>query len=157
MRKSFWKKYRFYIVTGAIFLCVVIFSLFFGKVLIISGRSMEPTYYDGDMAVAVKVSDYRDIEVGDICVFKYDSKELIKRVAEIRQDGFWVLGDNAENSHDSRAFGVVPYNEIQYKVAFSIPSTVKKTVFYSLVFIIVAYFAWGYLSEKKEKNPDTTS
>jgi signal peptidase I len=54
-------------------------------------------------------------QVGDIVIFKSpEDREtlLVKRVAEIYYSGknryYYCLGDNSENSHDSRAFGYVP-------------------------------------------------
>lgn len=54
-------------------------------VLQIYGSSMTPTLEDGDIAVSVK---FGDLEYGDILVFYYNNKILIKRV--IGLPGDWI-------------------------------------------------------------------
>lgn len=54
----------------------------------VSGNSMEPTFFDGDI-VYVKKVDYR-LNVGDIGIFQKDNGIYIKRVSE---DG--LISDNA--------------------------------------------------------------
>jgi len=62
-------------------------------------------------------------KVGDVVVFNSPENEellLTKRIAEIRsEDGnlyYYMLGDNSENSHDSRAFGWAPERLIVGKI-----------------------------------------
>lgn len=55
----------------------------------VSGNSMEPTFYDGDI-VYVKKVDYR-LDVGDVGIFQKDNGIYIKRVSE---DG--LISDNTE-------------------------------------------------------------
>jgi nickel-type superoxide dismutase maturation protease len=76
--------------------------------LAVSGPSMEPTLHPGDWIVARR--DGRAAR-GDVVVLKHPRRPgllIVKRVAEIREGGFWVLGDAAGASTDSRDFGVVP-------------------------------------------------
>ena len=143
-------KHTFYIVTGGLFLLVVIFSMFLGKLVIISGASMEPTYQTGDIAVALRVSDAHTLQKGDIVVFPYEGRELVKRVSELRDDGLYVLGDNPEHSTDSREFGTIPYDEVQYKVFFAIPSFVKYGILVVGVVLAVLYFGHFWPFVKKE-------
>lgn len=51
----------------------------------IYGSSMTPTFEDGQIVVSVKTSDF---ECGDLIVFKYNNKTLVKRV--IASSGDWV-------------------------------------------------------------------
>lgn len=51
----------------------------------VSGRSMEPTFFDGDV-VEIVLGKWSD---GDIIVAKYHDKLIIKRVV-----GSWLIGDN---------------------------------------------------------------
>lgn len=55
----------------------VLIATLFLPVLQISGSSMEPTLYNGDIIVLVKTGDY---ETGDLCSFAYENKYLIKRI-----------------------------------------------------------------------------
>ena len=81
--------------------------LLFSYVLIIGcvpSSSMEPTLPDGSFFLAVRV--FRDLEEGDIIVFKHEGSMMVKRiVCVIRNEPeqkYYVLGDNSENSYDSR-------------------------------------------------------
>lgn len=57
-------------------LAVLIATLFL-PVLQISGTSMEPTLYNGDIIVLLKTKNY---EQGHLCSFAYENKYLIKRI-----------------------------------------------------------------------------
>ena len=76
--------------------------------------SMEPTLKTDSMFLGIRIVG--SIEVGDIIVFRHDEKLLVKRVVAvggnvIERNGqlitvpencFYVLGDNAAHSYDSR-------------------------------------------------------
>ena len=55
----------------------VLIATLFLPVLQISGSSMEPTLFNGDIIVLVKTRDY---STGDLCSFAYENKYLIKRI-----------------------------------------------------------------------------
>lgn len=77
-------------------------------------ESMEPTIEKGSYIVGIRI--FSELEVGDIIIFRHDGKLLVKRIAavagetverddnyiEIPESCFYVLGDNAQASHDSR-------------------------------------------------------
>lgn len=60
---------------AALLLSLLVMNFF--RLIVVSGSSMEPTYYDGDIVVYRKNSDFT---YGDVVVFEHDGKLLIKRV-----------------------------------------------------------------------------
>lgn len=82
------------------------------------GRSMNPTLKDGEVVLVDK--DFEKIEVGDIVLAKNPSEkngEIVKRVARINERGhYFLLGDNLDDSEDSRHYGAVTGEYIKGKV-----------------------------------------
>ena len=74
----------------------------------ISGNSMMPHLRPGKLVLARRSSNY---EAGDL---------IIKRVSSFIGDSFYVLGDNLENSTDSRVFGNIDKSDILGKVIWPI-------------------------------------
>ncbi|MET9105931.1 nickel-type superoxide dismutase maturation protease [Streptomyces zhihengii] len=74
----------------------------------VTGPSMVPTLVHGDQLLV----DYRAaLRQGDVAVLRHPLQQdllIVKRLAERRPDGWWVLGDNPHAHGDSREFGVVP-------------------------------------------------
>lgn len=81
------------------------------KGYVVVGKSMLPTISSGSL---VFVSSLLPIRKGHIVLVKdpRDGKKLLKRVQNIIDDKIFVIGDNAEESTDSRTFGPVPYASI---------------------------------------------
>ena len=87
------------------------FVLFIGYV---PTESMEPTLHKDTFIIGSRI--WRELEAGDIVVFRHEGKLLVKRIAALegnmveRQgnylcvptDSYYVLGDNTEKSWDSR-------------------------------------------------------
>ena len=98
-------------------LCAVLTLLVFKTILFIGfvpSASMEPTLHQNSIILGLR--PHGELETGDIIIFRHEGKLLVKRIAacggeEIERNGetitvpnecFYVLGDNAENSYDSR-------------------------------------------------------
>ena len=93
----------------------------------IEGASMLPTLRPGDWALAAPV---RRVERGDVVVVEHPGRpgyELVKRLTAVPgdrvgeerilgADEFWVEGDHAAGSTDSRTFGPVRRAELTAKV-----------------------------------------
>ena len=85
---------------------------------ICEGKSMNPTLKDGEVVLVDR--EFEKIEVGDIVVAKHpfeQTGEVVKRVSSINELGhFFLVGDNLEDSEDSRHFGAVEREYIKGKV-----------------------------------------
>ena len=84
---------------------------------ICEGKSMNPTLRDGEV---VLVDREAKIEVGDIVVAKHpleQTSEVVKRVERINERGhYFLVGDNPDDSIDSRHYGAVTREYIKGKV-----------------------------------------
>ena len=78
---------------------------------------MYPTIKNGEI---VLVDRDAEIGVGDIVVAKHPVEqisEIIKRIERINERGhYFLVGDNLEDSNDSRHFGAVTREYIKGKV-----------------------------------------
>ena len=84
---------------------------------ICEGKSMNPTLRDGEV---VLVDRKANVETGDIVVAKHpieQTSEIVKRIERINERGhYFLVGDNLEDSNDSRHFGAVTREYIKGKV-----------------------------------------
>jgi nickel-type superoxide dismutase maturation protease len=78
---------------------------------------MNPTLRDGEV---VLVDRDAEIEVGDIVVARHPIEqvsEVVKRVERISEPGhYYLVGDNFDDSTDSRHYGAVTKEYIKGKV-----------------------------------------
>ncbi len=74
---------------------------------------MLPTLKTGD---AVLINPQANVAKGDIVLAKHPFKEsvkILKRIGEISEDGkFFLIGDNKDESSDSRNFSAISASEI---------------------------------------------
>ena len=97
---------------------VMLFTFLFLKYVFLLGyvptESMEPTLKRGSYIIWCRI--YSDLEAGDIIIFRHVGKLLVKRIAAVEGETiernsaimivlegcYYVLGDNVDNSYDTR-------------------------------------------------------
>jgi len=89
------------------------------EIIVVRGRSMSPTLHDGDLVLIDKKP--KAYNIGDICVLvppDEADKIVIKRITKVKPMDrlYWFLGDNRNNSHDSRDYGWVNVENIEGRV-----------------------------------------
>ena len=84
----------------------------------IVGPSMEPTLVNGDWWLVRRGASAR---AGDVALLVHPQRPdalVVKRLDHPVDGGWWVLGDNADSSEDSRQFGVVPHDHVVGRLWF---------------------------------------
>ncbi|GAA1967760.1 nickel-type superoxide dismutase maturation protease [Kitasatospora viridis] len=74
----------------------------------VDGPSMVPTLYPGDRVV---VRYGARVRPGAVLLVRHPMRQdllVVKRAAELRSKGWWLLSDNQFLGNDSRDFGAVP-------------------------------------------------
>ena len=112
--KTGMKSYVLYLIPAFVIIIILVLFrtvLFLGYV---PSESMEPTLERDSYIIGNRL--YRDIEVGDIIIFEREGSMMVNRVAACAGDivmvngqsqpvpsnCYYVLGDNSDNSYDSR-------------------------------------------------------
>ena len=106
-------------------------KLFVFDFIIAQGHSMEPAIKDGTVLIVSRIrygirmprqQDYlinwAQPKPGEVVVFYTSAGELaVKRCKNLTEwNSFYVEGDNAGTSYDSRSYGPVPFNNVIGKV-----------------------------------------
>lgn len=78
---------------------------------------MEPGIPDQSIVVYSRLD--KNYKAQDIVIAKIDGKQVIKRISSIEGDKLFLLGDNLENSIDSRTFGTIDREQIKGRVIFT--------------------------------------
>ncbi|MGW5094309.1 nickel-type superoxide dismutase maturation protease [Streptomyces nodosus] len=82
----------------------------------VTGPSMVPTLRHGDRLL---VQYGARIRPGDVIVLRHPFQQdllVVKRAVELREGGWWVLGDNPYAGGDSTDYGTVPEELVLGKV-----------------------------------------
>lgn len=85
----------------------------------VAGGSMSPTLLDGDWLLCRRVRGVTGVREGDVVVLERPDRPgllIVKRVVRRDGSGWWVEGDNAAASDDSRLFGAVPAAHVVARV-----------------------------------------
>ena len=88
----------------------------------ISGHSMEPLLKADDKVLASYIPYFfSNPKIGDLIalISPTTQKTLIKRIKEVENDSYFITGDNANDSHDSRSFGWIRKKDIIGKVIYN--------------------------------------
>jgi nickel-type superoxide dismutase maturation protease len=85
----------------------------------IIGHSMEPQIRNNE---TVLVSSFfywfEKPQIGDIVAFRADREIFVKRVTKIKNNEYFLEGDNKQDSLDSRKFGLISKEKIIGKVFY---------------------------------------
>ena len=83
---------------------------------------MEPVFKDGDKILASNLFYlFKSPQINDIVVFKdSNNKVFIKRILRVKENKYFVLGDNQKDSLDSRYFGEISRDKILGKFIYKL-------------------------------------
>lgn len=85
----------------------------------ITGHSMEPFILNNQTVLASSIPFiFSKPKIGDVVVFKVDDRIFIKRVKEIKNQKFFLEGDNKKDSLGSKKIGWISGKKILGKIVF---------------------------------------
>ena len=78
---------------------------------------MFPTLTDGEFYLGRRVFRKTKCKIGKIYVYRppyedHTEKFVIKRLVDIKDGKYFFLGDNSDDSYDSRYYGYVPCDNV---------------------------------------------
>ena len=109
------------LITGTIICFILLLSGILPICVVgVASGSMSPKIEKGDAVIYTKVNSDKDIEVGDILVFKNGNKTIIHRLVEKKEEDnkiYYVTKGDANNTIDNMNTTI---NEVKGKVSFKI-------------------------------------
>lgn len=75
----------------------------------IEGLSMMPSYGHGKIIFGFR---FKRPQIGDVVIARHHRLEIIKRVDQLQNGQIYLLGDNPDESTDSRQFGWLPSSAV---------------------------------------------
>lgn len=106
-------------------LTLLLLSFYLYPIIFVSGNSMFPTFFDNDVIVGTRIYKTSNLKKNDIIVYKSPdnpSRFVIKRIHHFFIDNstktyyFYCLGDNQDDSYDSRNYGYISSDSIICKI-----------------------------------------
>jgi signal peptidase I len=129
--------------------------------VIVDGRSMEPTYHDGDLVVARVQEEYA---VGDVIVYdapidsSFDAEfEVIHRIVDPTAGGFVTQGDNMPRPDG----WIAPVEAIQGAAVFHLPKGGQLVAFLrqpaAIIGLLAGMIAFEYLKRMEKRRTEEES
>ena len=77
---------------------------------------MLPSLRPGQIVICSRM--IKKLRTGHVVVIRHEGLEKIKRISDINDHGFFVLGDNPDLSTDSRDFGRIARENVVAKIVW---------------------------------------
>ncbi|MBI5884939.1 S26 family signal peptidase [archaeon] len=80
----------------------------------VNGGSMKPCLNEGDRVLAFTCrKSIQGLKENDLAVaVDFEGRKVVKRVKAVEGNGYWLQGDNTDESIDSRHYGLVSREQI---------------------------------------------
>jgi nickel-type superoxide dismutase maturation protease len=79
------------------------------------GQSMSPSLKPGQLIIGLYLGKPK---VGELIIFRHKGLEKIKRIDKIEHESFFVIGDNPQQSTDSRQFGPINSSQVLARIVW---------------------------------------